>query len=84
MAKPQSVENRERMREWVATWQRAGQEMEEIRRREIVATNTQEAVQQLFGSEDAFRGLPPRTSSGLVEQQAWFAKLRAKIEVGKK
>ena len=30
----------------------------------------------LFGSMTVSRDLPPRTTSGLVEQQAWFAKLR--------
>ena len=63
-------------RRWVETWKRAGLELEEIRRREIEATDTREAIRQLFSSAALPGDLPPRTTSGLVEQQAWFAKLR--------
>lgn len=66
----------ELIRQWVRTWRRVGQELDAIRRREIESADTREAVQQLFGSAAAFEDLPPRTTSGLVEQQAWFAKLR--------
>ena len=69
-------DDRELMRRWVETWKRDGPELDEIRRREIQSVDTCEAVQQLFGSEAVFEGLPSRTTSGLVEQQAWFAKLR--------
>jgi hypothetical protein len=72
-----SVQERERMRQWVETWQRAGLELDEIRRREIQSTDTQTAIRQIFGSA-MVTGLPPRTTSGLVEQQAWFMKLAAK------
>jgi len=64
------------MRRWVETWRRAGPELDEIRCREIQATDTREAIRQLLGSAAAFQDLPPRTTSGLVEQQAWFGKLR--------
>jgi len=64
------------MRRWVETWRRAGAELGEVRRRELAATDTREAIRHLFGSAAAHQDLPPRTSSGLVEQQAWFAKLR--------
>ncbi len=76
MANQQTAQERELMRRWVETWRRAGPELDEIRRREIEATDTREAIRQLFGSAAAFQDLPPRTTSGLVEQQAWFAKLR--------
>ncbi len=76
MANQQRDQERELMRRWVETWRRAGQELGEIRRREIEATDTREAIRQLFGSAAAFQHVPPRTTSGLVEQQAWFAKLR--------
>ena len=76
MGDQQTVEHRELMRRWVETWRRAGQELAEIRRRELASTDTREAIRQLFGSAAAFQDLPPRTTSGLVEQQAWFAKLR--------
>jgi hypothetical protein len=60
---------------WVETWQRAEVELEAIRRAEVRALDTRKAVRRIF------RGLQlPRRSasptSGLVEQQAWFARLR--------
>jgi len=76
MGDRQSAEDREVMRQWVETWRRAGQDLEEIRRREIQSVDGREAIRQLFGSATAFQDLPPRTASGLVEQQAWFARLR--------
>jgi len=76
MADRQTAQDRELLRQWVETWRRAGPELEEIRRREIESTDTREAIRQLFGSATAFQQLPPRTTSGLVEQQAWFARLR--------
>ena len=76
MADQQAAQERELMRRWVETWRRAGPELDEIRRREIEATDPREAIRQLFGSAAALQDLPPRTTSGLVEQQAWFAKLR--------
>lgn len=76
MADQQVTQERELMRRWVETWRRAGTQLDKIRRCEIQATDTREAIRQLFGSAAAFQDLPPRTTSGLVEQQAWFAKLR--------
>jgi hypothetical protein len=69
--------DRELLRQWVEAWRRAGPELEEIRRREIESVDTGEAIRQIFGSSEALlRNLPASTTSGLVEQQAWFAKLR--------
>ena len=76
MVDRQTVQERELMRRWVETWRRAGPQLDEIRRHEIGMIDTREAIRQLFGSATAYRALPPRTTSGLVEQQAWFAKLR--------
>jgi len=68
-------QERELMRRWVETWKQAGRELEEIRRRELQAIDTREAVRQLFSASVVIGDLPPRTTSGLVEQQAWFARL---------
>ena len=62
----------------VETWKRAGIELAEISRRELRAVDTQEAVRQLYGQNTLVQDAPKRTTSGLVEQQAWFAKLRRK------
>ena len=77
MAGQQEPEDRELLRQWVETWKRAGNELDQIRRREIESVDTREAVRQLFGpAATILSNLPPRLTSGLVEQQAWFAKLR--------
>lgn len=77
MADRQTDQDRELLRQWVETWRRAGPELEEIRRREIEFADTREAVRQIFGSSESFfRDLEAPTTSGLVEQQAWFARLR--------
>jgi hypothetical protein len=72
----QSTVDRELLRRWVETWRRAGQELDEIRRREIEATDTAEAIRQIFGDAVPRQEASRRITSGLVEQQAWFAKLR--------
>ena len=62
-------------RRTVETWIRAGEELERIRREELRALDTREAVRQIFcGLRVAWPPAPP--TSGLVEQQAWFARLR--------
>ncbi len=76
MAVYPAKEARESMRQWVETWRQAGDELAEQRRVEIESANMQEAVQQIFGSDGMTDGLPARQTSGLVEQQAWFARLR--------
>ena len=64
------------MRRWVETWIRAGKELEEVRERELAQIDTAEAIRQLFGEGPWRDDAPPRVTSGLVEQQAWFARLR--------
>ena len=76
MADQPTARDRELMRRWAETWRRAGQELDEIRRREIEATDTAEAIRQIFGSAVPSQEASRRTTSGLVEQQAWFSKLR--------
>jgi hypothetical protein len=74
---PNVLNDREQLRQWVQNWQRVGLELEEIRRREIEEVETREAIRQIFGSaEFFFRHLDAPATSGLIEQQAWFAKLR--------
>lgn len=65
------------MKRWVDTWRRAGPELERIRREELAAVDTQQAVAALA---DVFlyarAHFPPPPTSGLVEQQRWFQTLR--------
>jgi hypothetical protein len=78
MSHPHTSPQRELLRRWVDTWRQAGPELDDVRRREIETADTQEAVQQLFGAgDDPIDIPPPPATSGLVEQQAWFVKMRA-------
>jgi hypothetical protein len=70
------MDEREMMRRWVETWKQAGPELEAIWREEVGRLDPLEHLEAL---EDAFNyalQLPPQPSSGLVEMQDWFAKLR--------
>ena len=68
---------REQMALWVRTWKEAGPELEAQRRADIRAADNRRALAQLSGLFDhATRSQPPRETSGLVEMQRWFAKLR--------
>ena len=69
--------DRDLVRQWVETWQRAGIELDAIRRREIESADTQAAIRQIFGDRPV-DSTPAPATSGLVEQQAWFARLRRK------
>ena len=66
------------VKRWAETWERAGRKLDALRRRELQAMtddDVRRAVADLF-SGVAPSDLPPRTSSGLVEQQRLFAALR--------
>jgi hypothetical protein len=65
------------IRRWVKHWQEAGPLLEEIRRQEIREANNLQVLALLEPAfNHAVRSLPPRESSGMVEMQALFAKLR--------
>ena len=65
------------MRQWVARWQKAGPELARIRLLELRHTDVAAAIEQL---EDSFQSAlihyPARVTSGLIEQQRWFKRLR--------
>ena len=66
------------IKRWADTWTSAGKALEALRRRELQAMtddDTRRAIADIFsGTMPA--DLPPRTTSGLVEQQRLFASLR--------
>jgi hypothetical protein len=69
-----------RLREWAETWARAGVELQAIKRRELQAmsdTDAKEAALDLL-SMHLPEDLPTRSGSGLVDQQRWFARIRAR------
>jgi len=66
------------LKQWAKTWERAGRELSALRRRELQAMTDDDirrAVAELF-SGPLPPDLPPRATSGLVEQQRLFALLR--------
>jgi hypothetical protein len=70
-----SDEERELLREHVQPWKWVGPTLDEMPNREIEAADTQVAIRRLFPAK-RFKDLPKRTTSGLIEQQALFTKLR--------
>ena len=66
------------MARWVRTWQSAGPELEAFREYEAAVVDVQTAVRDLFTGMDAVLTAPGAPTSGLVEQQMWFSKLRAR------
>jgi hypothetical protein len=71
------VDEREKLRRWAKAWDEAGPQLEEIRRRELETLDPVKALALLEDAfNDAIRRNPPRPSSGLVEMQRLFAKLR--------
>lgn len=76
MSDPAS-QDRELLCRWIETWHRAGEALDEIRRREIESVDTREAIRQIFGSGVLPAFQPSEPASGLIEQQAWFARLRS-------
>jgi hypothetical protein len=62
-------------RPWVETWRRAGEELKSLGRSEIESVDTREAVRQIFGDGGPALAAPS-TTSGLVERQAWFARVQ--------
>jgi hypothetical protein len=65
------------LKQWAETWERAGRELTTLRRRELQAMtddDVRRAVAELFSGQLP-RDLPPRATSGLVEQQRLFAVL---------
>jgi hypothetical protein len=70
------MEERELMRRWVDTWKEAGPVLEAIRRQEIREADNLKILAMLeCAFNHAVREMPLRPSSGLVEMQAWLAKL---------
>jgi len=65
------------LKRWAETWERAGRELERIRRQELQRMTDEQAKTAALDllNMPAPPGLPPRRGSGLVEQQRRFSKL---------
>ena len=75
-----AMDEQEQMRRWVAIGKQAGPELEAIRRREIQEADNRQVLESLESSFNYAVRLPPRPSSGMVEMQKYFAKIRAAHE----
>jgi len=65
------------LKQWALTWKQAGVELSELRRERLASTDTQASIEALSqASIWANNTAPLRGTSGLVQQQAIFAKLR--------
>ena len=68
---------KENIRRWLAGWQTAGPILERLRVEAIRNSDTAAAIEQLSDAfESALRHYLPPATSGLVEQQRIFARLR--------
>ena len=70
-------------REWARTWKADTRELEAVRRAEIKSADTAAVI---FALDDAFRSMltsvSPRSSSGFVEMQRLFQRLRKDAATG--
>jgi hypothetical protein len=72
-----SPEQIERGRQWVTAWKRAAPELERIRREELRQLDAYRAISLLCGRADyTVEPRAPKPTSGLIEQQRLFLKLR--------
>ena len=67
----------QRVRQWIRNWQEVGPILAQLRDEAIRNTDTATAIEQLSDAfESARLHWTPPTTSGLVEQQRLFARLR--------
>jgi hypothetical protein len=64
-------------KQWIAAWKRAGAKLAELEREELPLIDTQKSLMNLACAYESSRlHHQPSATSGLVEQQRWFRKLR--------
>ena len=70
-------EEREKLREYVNRWKETGEFLKKLRRDEARNINISEEILSLSdASEAALRMYPPKPTSGLIEMQKLFMKLK--------
>ena len=72
----EGMTEQEMIRRWVRTWKEYGPELERIRLREVRDQDNLVSLDLLTPAFEHARTQPPDESSGLVEMQRYFAKLR--------
>ena len=74
-----TVEEREKTRKWVNTWKKTGKFLERLRIEEFQRSNRTEVILALSdASESALEFYPPKPTSGLIEMQKLFLKVKKK------
>ena len=69
--------NKDEMQEYLRRWERVAEEEGRLRKREQQTIFLPDMIRMFNGAfNQVMKQLPPRTTSGLVEQQALFGKLR--------
>lgn len=69
---------RELTKKRIQQWAEAAPVMQALRDEEVRRSDTAEGIRQLAGVAGmTLKDMPPRQECGLIEQQDWFAKLRA-------
>lgn len=64
-------------KKWIANWKRAGKQLAKMRHNKIQKADTSFCIQALEDSFlSAIKNRKSKTSSGLIEQQKLFSKLR--------
>lgn len=70
-------EEREKLREYVVRWKETGEFLEKLKLEEFRRSNLAETILSLSdASESALQFYPPKPTSGLIEMQRLFAKLK--------
>ena len=72
MARDQDIE----LHAFVNAWRIASARLEDLRREDLRNVNVADRIEALNGAFEATLARPPRASSGLVEQQAVFARMK--------
>ncbi|MGI8470452.1 MAG: hypothetical protein ACR2N3_18595 [Pyrinomonadaceae bacterium] len=70
-------DEREKMREYVNRWKETGKFLEKLKLEEFRRSDLAETILSLSdASESALEFYPPKPTSGLIEMQKLFAKLK--------
>lgn len=78
-----NISEKERVKHWVHTWQKAGEALEEIKRQELRNYDYNKNLPLIDDMlQWACEHRAPRLTSGLVEQQRWFMKLQEQQNTG--
>jgi hypothetical protein len=75
------MDKEEELKAWVQTWQQAGKALKEIKWRELRHYDYEKHLSLVDSMlQWAYEHREERLTSGLVEQQRWFMKLREESE----